>query len=165
MYVCLMRHGKAQPFELHQPDKLRELTEKGCNQASSMAKWAASWWPSGKTALWVSPYVRTCQTASYLEKYLPIEQFHTHKAIASGDLVAVYDEILSRETADVVCLIGHSPFLDRWGQAWTGTAVDFKPGSMALFDFDVHGGRIGSASLLFYAHPKALKFLGPSYKE
>ena len=89
MYVCLMRHGKAQPFELHQPDKLRELTEKGCNQASSMAKWAASWWPSGKTALWVSPYVRTCQTASYLEKYLPIEQFHTHKAIASGDLVAV----------------------------------------------------------------------------
>ena len=94
-----------------------------------MAKWAASWWPSGKTALWVSPYVRTCQTASYLEKYLPIEQFHTHKAIASGDLVAVYDEILSRETADVVC------------------------------------GRIGSASLLFYAHPKALKFLGPSYKE
>ena len=27
MYVCLMRHGKAQPFELHQPDKLRELTE------------------------------------------------------------------------------------------------------------------------------------------
>ena len=85
MYVCLMRHGKAQPFELHQPDKLRELTEKGCNQASSMAKWAASWWPSGKTALWVSPY-----------------------------LVAGYDEILSRETADVVCLIGHSPFLDRW---------------------------------------------------
>ena len=53
----------------------------------------------------------------------------------------------------------------RWAQAWTGTAVDFKPGSMALFDFDVHGGRIGSASLLFYAHPKALKFLGPSYKE
>lgn len=120
MYVCLMRHGKAQPFELHQPDKLRELTEKGCNQASSMAKWAASWWPSGKTALWVSPYVRTCQTASYLEKYLPIEQFHTHKAIASGDLVAVYDEILSRETADVVCLIGHSPFLDRWARPGRG---------------------------------------------
>ena len=48
---------------------------------------------------------------------------------------------------------------------WTGTAVDFKTGSMALFDFDVHGGRIGSASLLFYVHPKALKFLGPSYKE
>ena len=93
MYVCLMRHGKAQPFYLHQPDKLRELTEKGCNQASSMAKWASSWWPSGKTALWVSPYVRTCQTAAYLEKHLPIEQFHTHKAIASGDLVAVYDEI------------------------------------------------------------------------
>lgn len=91
MYVCLMRHGKAQPFYLHQPDKLRELTEKGCNQASSMAKWASSWWPSGKTALWVSPYVRTCQTAAYLEKHLPIEQFHTHKAIASGDLVAVYD--------------------------------------------------------------------------
>ena len=37
MYVCLMRHGKAQPFDLHQSDKLRELTEKGCNQASSMA--------------------------------------------------------------------------------------------------------------------------------
>ena len=124
MYVCLMRHGKAQPFELHQPDKLRELTEKGCNQASSMAKWAASWWPSGKTALWVSPYVRTCQTASYLEKYLPIEQFHTHKAIASGDLVAVYDEILSRETADVVCLAFPRPL----GPGLDGDGCRFQAG-------------------------------------
>lgn len=97
MYLCLMRHGKAQPFSLKKPDKLRELTEKGCCQAASMASWAASWWPEGKTALWVSPYVRTCQTASYLEQQLPIGQFHTHEALASGDLVAVYDQILSQE--------------------------------------------------------------------
>ena len=97
MYLCLMRHGKAQPFSLKKPDKLRELTEKGCWQADSMANWAASWWPEGKTALWVSPYVRTCQTASYLEQQLPIGQFHTHEALASGDLVAVYDQILSQE--------------------------------------------------------------------
>ena len=79
--------------------------------------------------------------------------------------LALEDIDLEIADGEFVCLIGHSPFLDRWAQAWTGTAVDFKPGSMALFDFDVHGGRIGSASLLFYAHPKALKFLGPSYKE
>ncbi|WP_296826288.1 histidine phosphatase family protein [uncultured Megasphaera sp.] len=158
MYLCVMRHGKAQPFSLKKPDKLRELTDKGCWQAASMAQWASSWWPEGKTALWVSPYVRTCQTASYLEQELPIAQFHTHEALASGDLVAVYDQILSQEKSDVVCIVGHSPFLDRWVQAWTGTAVDFKTGSMALLDFDVHGGRIGSASLLFYVHPKALKF-------
>ena len=117
MYLCLMRHGKAQPFSLKKPDKLRELTEKGCWQADSMANWAASWWPEGKTALWVSPYVRTCQTASYLEQQLPIGQFHTHEALASGDLVAVYDQILSQEKSDVVCIVGHSPFLDRWVQA------------------------------------------------
>ena len=110
MYLCLMRHGKAQPFSLKKPDKLRELTEKGCWQADSMANWAASWWPEGKTALWVSPYVRTCQTASYLEQQLPIGQFHTHEALASGDLVAVYDQILSQEKSDVVCIVGHSPF-------------------------------------------------------
>mgnify|MGYP002231113064 CR=1 FL=1 len=81
-----------------------------------MANWAASWWPEGKTALWVSPYVRTCQTASYLEQQLPIGQFHTHEALASGDLVAVYDQILSQEKSDVVCIVGHSPFLDRWVQ-------------------------------------------------
>ena len=127
MYLCLMRHGKAQPFSLKKPDKQRELTEKGCCQAASMSSWAASWWPEGKTAL--------------------------------------YDQILSREKSDVVCIVGHSPFLDRWVQAWTGTAVDFKTGSMALLDFDVHGGRIGSASLLFYVHPKALKFLEASRKK
>lgn len=158
MYLCLMRHGKAEPFQLNQEDKLRELTEEGCKQVASMARWAASWWPEGTVSLWASPYIRTCQTASYLEKYLPIQKFHTHEAIASGSLVSVYDEILSRDPADVLCIVGHSPFLERWTQAW-GASIDFQTGSLALFDFDLHGGRIGSASLLLYAQPKALALL------
>lgn len=130
-----------------------------------MAQWAATWWPKGKTSLWASPYVRTCQTASYLEKYLPVQDFHTHEALGAGELVHIYDEILSQEKADIVCLVGHSPFLDRWAQAWIGTTIDFKPASLAFFDFDLHGGRIGSASLLLYAHPKALSFFRPSLTE
>ena len=64
MYVCLMRHGKAEPYHDGMDDKKRELIEKGKKQAAAMLDAARLWWPEGTTVLWASPYIRTCQTAA-----------------------------------------------------------------------------------------------------
>ena len=159
MYICLMRHGKAEPFQEGRADQDRELTAKGKKQSVMMADLALRWWPEGKTSLWASPYVRACQTAAFLEQTLDIETFHTHPAIAEGNLQGLYEEILCKEKADIVCIVGHSPYLDQWAVKWTGTAVDFKTGSMALFEYDPYSGNEGSASLVLYLHPKAALFM------
>ncbi len=159
MYLCLMRHGKAEPYREGCEDSRRELAEKGKKQAVLMADTARYWWPDGKTALWASPSVRTCQTAAYLSKKIDFGEFHTHPALERGDLRAVYRDILCGAEADVVCIIGHSPYLGQWTETWTGTAVDFKTGSMALFDYDPYGGMYGSASLLLYVHPKGARLI------
>lgn len=159
MYVCLMRHGKAEPYCEGSSDRRRELVEKGKKQAALMVDAAQRWWPEGRTVLWASPAVRTCQTAAFFHDHIPYEAFHTHAALASGDLDAVYRDILCRTDADVTCIVGHSPYLDQWAETWTGTKVDFKTGSMALFDYDPYGGPWGSAALLLYLHPKGARLM------
>lgn len=154
MYVCLVRHGKAEPYGIGKADKNRELIEKGKDQVRTMAKAAMHWWPDGVVSLWSSPYVRACQTAGILEQQLSPVAFHTHEAIAAGDLQGVYNDIICKDTSDVICIVGHAPSLNEWAKKWTGTEIDFKTGSMALFDVDPYGGKLGSAKLFLYVQPK-----------
>lgn len=159
MYVCLMRHGKAEPYQAGMDDRKRELTEKGKKQAAAMMDAARLWWPEGKTVLWASPYIRTCQTAACFDKKIPYEAFHTHPAIAAGDLKIVYEDILAAGNADVICIVGHSPYLEQWTKKWTGMDIQFKTGSIALFDYDPFESDAGTASLLMYLSPKAAKLM------
>lgn len=154
MYICLMRHGKAEPYSLNKEDKDRELIEKGRVQAATMARAALHWWPDGIVSLWASPYVRACQTAQIVEEQLSPVAFHTHPAIAAGDLQTVYKDILTQDTSDIICIVGHAPYLNEWAKAWTGTEIDFKTGSMALFEYDQHDGKVGAGTLLCYVQPK-----------
>lgn len=154
MYVCLVRHGKAEPYTLHKEDAARQLQEKGIKQIQIMAQAARHWWPDGKTFLWSSPYVRAYQTAELLQKALSAESIRTCRSIADGDLQQVYEDILCRDAGGVICIVGHAPALNCWAKEWTGTEVDFKTGSMALFEYDLYGGKLGSAKLLLYMHPE-----------
>lgn len=154
MYICLMRHGKAEAYTAKKEDRDRELIEKGRRQAATMAQAALHWWPDGLVALWTSPYVRAWQTADILKEQVSPVTYQRHPAIATGDLTAFYADVLTKATEDIICVVGHSPSLDQWAERWTGTPIDFKTGSMALFDYDVHGGPVGSASLLCYVQPK-----------
>lgn len=159
MYVCLMRHGKAEPYTEGCDDNLRQLTEKGWKQAAIMTETARSWWPQGKTALWASPSLRTLQTASFFLGRIAYESFSTYPAIATGNFQSVYRGILCREDADVVCIVGHSPYLGQWAKLWTGTEIEFKTGSMALFDYDPYEGESGTASLLLYLTPRGARLM------
>jgi len=161
VYICLMRHGKAEPLQAGAADRSRELTAQGKKQAQTMIQTARQWWPAGKTVLWSSPYVRACQTALYFNSVIPYESFHTHEAIAGGILESVYTDILCSSDANVLCIVGHSPYLDQWVRQWTGMTIDFKPGSMALLDYDAYGGPAGAASLLLYMQPNGAALFAP----
>lgn len=154
MYICLMRHGKAEPYSTTKEDKDRELIEKGRNQVQTMAQAALHWWPDGIVSIWSSPYTRARQTAAIWEEQISPAAVNIHQAIADGDLETVYRDILCHDTSDVICLVGHAPYLNEWVKRWTGTEIDFKTGSAALLDFDVHDGKVGSASVLCYIQPK-----------
>lgn len=154
MYICLMRHGQAEPLQPERADKNRELTGRGKEQVQTMLQMAKQWWPAGKTVLWSSPYVRACQTAGYFTHVIPYESFHTHPAIADGNLARVYTDIICKTEADVLCMVGHAPYLDQWVRQWTGMTIEFETASMAVLDYDVYGGTVGSASLLSYVQPQ-----------
>lgn len=156
-----MRHGKAETFGTGVIDKNRELVETGKKQVQSMIQLATYWWPAGNTALWSSPYVRACQTAGYFNHVIPYTSFHTHEAIANGNLEQVYTDIIYHSKADVLCIVGHSPYLDQWIRQWTGSSLDLKTGSMALLAYDKYSGTVGSASLLFYVQPEGTKLFNP----
>ena len=115
--------------------------------------------------LWSSPYVRACQTAVYFNGVIPYASFHTHEAIAEGTLERVYTDIICQSDADVLCMVGHAPYLGQWVRQWTGMTLDFKPGSMALLEYDVYGGATGAASLLLYMQPKGAALLKPREKQ
>lgn len=159
MYICLMRHGKSEPYQKGIPDERRELIAVGKEQVKQMIETATRWWPDGKTCLWSSPYIRACQTASYFANHIAYDSFHRHQAIAEGDLIAVYHDIICPSDADVVCLIGHSPYLEQWAYQWSGIRLDFTTGSMALFDYDKYSGALGTGSLMLYIQPKVVSLL------
>ncbi|WP_301859301.1 histidine phosphatase family protein [uncultured Megasphaera sp.] len=157
MYVCLMRHGKAEPYTAGCDDGARKLVDKGKKQVAAVAETAPIWWPAGKTVIWTSPYIRARQTAEYMYQSISCTEMHTHEAIASGNWDAVYRQILCPAAADTICIVGHSPYLDQWASRWTGSTLEFKTGSIALFSYDPYAGAAGGGKLLLYLHPETAK--------
>lgn len=155
MFLCLMRHGKAEPFQKNGDDSQRHLTDVGKQRVTTMSSLAKRWWPAGKTAIWSSPFIRARETTIIMSRAVRPERIDTHEAIADGDFTAFYKQVLSHETADVVLVVGHEPYLGRWAKVLTGTAMDFKTGSMAFFDYDRTVEPVGQAKLLLYVQPKA----------
>jgi phosphohistidine phosphatase len=155
MFLCLMRHGKAEPFVEGSDDSLRKLNEQGRQQVEAMAQLAKGWWPAGTTRIWASPYDRACETAEIMSRQIHVSDMKCHGAIADGDLDMFYEYVLQDEAADIVLVIGHEPFLGRWMAKLTGTPLDFKAGSMALLEYDPTAGQYGQGTLLFYVQPKA----------
>jgi phosphohistidine phosphatase len=153
MYVCLMRHGKAEAAADGMADADRRLNEKGIQQVMAMANLAKKLWPLGTTAVWASPLLRARETAVTMSRAIRAEKLSSHEAIASGDIQAVYTDILAQEKSDVVLLVGHEPYLSRWLKQWTGLSLDFKAGSMVLLDYDSTAGTVGQGSMILFVRP------------
>lgn len=154
MYLGLMRHGEAQPFVLGQADDTRALTEKGRRQVASVAALARRLWPLGQTDIWTSPVIRAKETAAVMSRSIRAASLSIHDAVGEGDFQALYQEGLMQAKADAVLIIGHEPYLSRWFHSLTGMSQDFKPGTLAILDYDPSVEPVGQASLLVYVQPQ-----------
>lgn len=138
MDLILWRHAEAEDTE---PDLTRNLTDKGRNQARSMAQWLHGFLP-GQVRIVCSPANRTRQTADALG--LP---YDIRNDIAPG---ASWDDLLKAtgwpRGDGVVMLVGHNPAISelatrllagkpfpmslcKAGVVWLGTGTrDDEPG-------------------------------------
>jgi phosphohistidine phosphatase len=155
MFLCLMRHGKAEIFKHGSNDSQRHLTENGRQRVTVMASLAKRWWPAGNTIIWSSPLVRARETAIIMGRAIHAVYMDIHPSIAVGDLRSFYQEVLIKEKNDVVLVVGHEPFLGHWAKEITGTPIDFKTGSIAIFEYDPAAEPAGHGKLLLYVQPKA----------
>lgn len=161
MYICLMRHGKAEPYRDGQDDSGRVLTSRGIQDVRDMAALARKWWPGGTTRIWTSPLIRACQTADIMSQSLQPAAIRTDCYIGDGDLSGLYEELKALPEMDTLLIVGHQPYLDRWIEAWTGSPAGFKTASMALVSYDPYDGNFGKGKLLLYLHPAGARlFLG-----
>lgn len=161
MYICLMRHGKAEPYRDGQDDSGRVLTSRGIQDVRDMAALARKWWSGGTTRIWTSPLIRACQTADIMSQSLQPAAIRTDCYIGDGDLSGLYEELKALPEMDTLLIVGHQPYLDRWTEAWTGSPAGFKTASMALVSYDPYDGNFGKGKLLLYLHPAGARlFLG-----
>ena len=161
MYICWMRHGKAEPYRDGQDDSGRVLTSRGIQDVRDMAALARKWWPGGTTRIWTSPLIRACQTADIMSQSLQPAAIRTDCYIGDGDLSGLYEELKALPEMDTLLIVGHQPYLDRWTEAWTGSPAGFKTASMALVSYDPYDGNFGKGKLLLYLHPAGARlFLG-----
>lgn len=109
MDLILWRHAEAIDLELVGDDMERTLTPRGDKQAARMAAWLDRQLPDG-AKVWVSPAVRTQQTAKALGR-----KFKTSSALAP---LATVDQLLELvqwpNAKGCVLVVGHQPTL---GQA------------------------------------------------
>lgn len=103
MDLILWRHADAADG---QPDSARPLTEKGREQALSMARWLDTRLPKNLRIL-VSPALRAQETALALER-----EFETSDAIAVGrPASAVLTASGWPDSEQAVLIVGHQPTL------------------------------------------------------
>ena len=161
MYICLMRHGKAEPYRDGQDDSGRVLTSRGIQDVRDMAALARKWWPGGTSRIWTSALIRACLSADIMSQSLQPAAIRTDCYIGDGDLSGLYEELKALPEMDTLLIVGHQPYLDRWTEAWTGSPAGFKTASMALVSYDPYDGNFGKGKLLLYLHPAGARlFLG-----
>ena len=110
MKLYLLRHGEAEPY--CDQDETRQLTPSGREHLVRVLAQKAQ----GLTrpdAVWVSPYVRTQQTADIVKQTLslPAKIFYKTNAVTPGASVATMIEKMQSSPFETLMLITHQPFL------------------------------------------------------
>jgi len=106
MDMVLWRHAEAVECDDPSQDSLRKLTPRGEKQASRMANWLDRQLPQS-TRVWVSPTVRTQQTAQALGRPYKIRQELGPEASADQ----IIETIGWPNGKSPILLVGHQPTL------------------------------------------------------
>ena len=110
MKLFIMRHGEAGPRITSDDERL--LTDQGRLDSHDMAEKYLS--DTSFDYIFVSPYIRTQQTADEIVQCLNVDSnsIETWDAIVPGGNVAIVADKLSQiENADNILLVSHQPFV------------------------------------------------------
>ena len=147
MELLIVRHASA---EVRDPEKWpddreRPLTTEGAGRFNRIARHLALLLPE-VDAVWSSPLRRAWQTAEILEKKGGWPAPQELRALEPGIATVEVTELLGRETAGRLVLVGHEPTLSE-----LITHLTAGPGDRAILEMK----KGGAALLSFPAEPKA----------
>ncbi|MDO5687410.1 MAG: histidine phosphatase family protein [Neisseria sp.] len=119
MELILWRHAEAEDGS---NDLMRELTERGQDQAKTMTKWLKPRLPKNYT-VWVSQAARSQQTAMALSKQYTIQPQINPDSSHEAVLQLLYET----HWQENLILVGHQPWLGRvCAQLLNGRAADLS---------------------------------------
>ncbi len=152
-----MRHGKAAPAVPPIDNFHRRLTPTGRTETLLMAKRFGNWLTEKTLGLYVSPLVRTQETAEILAQELRSQGVDIHSAtlypLAKNDWQPIAEhlrDVAAGQDMNQVCILSHQPFLEKWLQELTGTTLHFRQSGVAVIDY-----RPAKSRLLAYVTPDA----------
>lgn len=145
--IVIMRHGEAEPLTLQ--DSQRQLTARGKRETLQMAQWLQNCC-SPFTSIWVSPYLRTGQTADIvLSTQGPECQQETlSELVPEGNprlVLDIIDARLSEQPAARILLVSHMPLVSFLVEALTqpGETPVFSTAAICCIDYQpAAGGRL-----------------------
>lgn len=145
--VVIMRHGEAQPQAAD--DSQRMLTAQGQAEVKHMAAWLAEHY-AAFDYMWVSPYIRTRQTAALLQEtqatkcQLQVNSSLVPEGIAA-EILDQYDLLLAEQPNAKVLLVSHMPLVSFLVEAFTqpGQAPIFSTAGVSCIDYHpARGGKL-----------------------
>lgn len=162
--LIIMRHAKAEPWQMGVSDIDRPLNERGIADAPRMGQWLAAEGCRPDLVL-VSPSRRTQMTAAGL--------FQGYgEPLPKEDVPLIYEAsihtllgLVQGQTAPCVMLIGHNPaceelvrYLAREGDLKHDFAKVMPTAAVYVLEFDVDWGEIGAGDgrVVAHARPKSL---------
>jgi phosphohistidine phosphatase len=145
--IVVMRHGEAEP--LTENDSQRQLTAMGKRETLKMAQWLKNCYKPFN-AIWVSPYLRTLQTAEImLSKQGPECQLETQSLLvpegSARRMLDIIDARLSEQPDARIVLVSHMPLVSFLVEALTlqGQTPVFSTASLCCIDYKpANGGRL-----------------------
>lgn len=142
-----MRHGEAEPLQSH--DLQRALTVQGQQEVKQMARWLATAYASFDY-VWVSPYLRTQQTAALvLEAQRGACQLQLKpELVPDGSVLAVQnavDLLLAEHPFARILLVSHMPLVSFLVEGFTeaGRTPIFTTAAVSCIDYEpTRGGKL-----------------------
>jgi phosphohistidine phosphatase len=144
--VVLVRHGEAEPKSPAKPDKDRDLTQLGLEQARRAAKVLKSMKLLPDSA-YSSPYLRAKRTAETIveELGLKVRVEPAKELEPDGDpdkLKSFLDNLSKLDGERSVLMVSHEPFLSTFVKSVTGGNVKLGTGGIAVIEYSSEGSTL-----------------------
>jgi phosphohistidine phosphatase len=160
MQLLLMRHGIAEEAgpETSFRDEPRRLTGDGISKVTAAARGLVTLNLGRVDLLLTSPLVRCAQTARIVGDALGVTPEVDERLAPGMRLGGLVDALIEHPGAERVLACGHQPDLSHVALELAGGLVEFKKGTVAIFDVDelVRGG----GCLLALYPPASLRHIG-----